>query len=93
MEAGAQVGFVFTGTAARWIGYRDQASGIASVYVDGVWQGDVDGYSAFPVAQAVMYTVEGLPPGRHTLLIEVTGSQNPASTAGWVWVDAFEFPP
>ena len=36
MEAGAQVGFVFTGTAARWIGYRDQASGIASVYVDGV---------------------------------------------------------
>lgn len=94
MEARAQVGFVFTGTAASWIGYSDQWSGIANVYVDGIFQGEVDTYSApYYQAQAVMYTVSGLPPGTHTLVIEATGRKNLASAGTWVWVDAFEIPP
>lgn len=94
MEPGAQVGFTFTGTAASWIGYRDQWSGIARVYVDGVFRDEVDTYtSPYYDAQRVMYTVSDLPPGRHTLIVEVTGSKNPASGGIWIWVDAFEIPP
>lgn len=90
MDVGAQLGFVFTGTGAIWIGYRDEWSGIANVYVDGVFQGEVDTYATPTRAQAVIYRVTGLPPGRHSLIIEVTGRKNPESAAGWIWVDAFE---
>jgi hypothetical protein len=91
-EAGAQMGFTFTGTAVSWIAYRDAWSGIADVYVDGVFQGRVDTYAASAQAQAVMYTVSGLPPGRHELVIEVTGHKNRQSGGRWIWVDAFEIP-
>lgn len=94
MVPGARAIFTFTGTEVSWIGYRDQWSGIASVYVDGFLHGEVDGYAAPDYhAQAVMSRVGGLPPGQHTLVVEVTGRKNPASGGIWVWVDAFEILP
>src|SRR5262249_35834086 len=35
MDSGSRATFAFTGTAVRWIGYRDEWSGISNVYVDG----------------------------------------------------------
>jgi hypothetical protein len=94
MMAGAQAIFPFAGTGVTWIGYRDQWSGIAQVYVDGILRDEVDGYTAPDFeAQAVMATVSGLPPGEHVLVVEVTGRKNPASSGTWVWVDAFEILP
>ncbi len=94
MTPGAQVIFPFTGTGVSWIGYRDQWSGIARVYVDGILHHEVDGYVApDSEAQALMATVSGLSPGRHTLIVEVAGRKNPASGGTWVWVDAFEILP
>src|SRR5207244_9286753 len=81
------------GTAAKWIGYKDQWSGIANIYVDGALKTQVDSYSASGQAQAVLYTITGLSSGAHTLTIEVTGNKNAAATSAWVWVDAFESAP
>ena len=77
----------------KWIGYRDQWSGIARVYVDGVLAATVDTYASPSQGQAVLYTAAGLSSGVHTLAIEVAGSRNAASGGNWVWVDAFDVTP
>ena len=89
VDAGAWVSFSFNGTAADWIGYRDEWSGIAQVYVDGTLQSTVDTYLAPSKAQLPIYRVAGLAFGLHTLKIVVTGTQSSASGGPWIWVDAF----
>jgi hypothetical protein len=89
MDAGSRVTFVFNGTEASWIAYRDEWSGIAKVYVDGTYRKEVDAYSTPYKAQSSIDSVSGLAFGRHTLTIEVTGRRNPSSGGAWIWVDAF----
>jgi hypothetical protein len=93
IDKGTRATFTFTGTAVRWIGYKDPWSGIANVYVDGALQTQVDTYSASTQAQAVNYTVTGLNSGAHTITVEVTGTKNTAAQSYWVWVDAFDYAP
>ena len=93
MDSGARVTLTFTGTSASWIGYRDQWSGIAQVYVDGVLQATIDTYASPAQAQSVVYTVQGLTEGNHTLAIQVVGTHDAASGGSWVWVDAFDVTP
>ncbi len=90
MNAGSQATFTFTGTGVHWIGYSDQWSGIAQVYVDGKLVGTVDTYAASEQAQAVQYAVNNLTSDTHTLTISVTGQHDSASSGAWVWVDAFD---
>jgi len=89
MDAGSGATFTFSGTSASWVGYRDEWSGIATIRVDGVVKGTVDAYSSPQQSQAALYSVSGLPNGRHTLTIEATGTRNRASAGSWIWVDAF----
>lgn len=89
-EAGAQATFRFSGRAVSWIGYRDPSSGIAQVYLDGILRAEIDTYAAPYQAQAVVYTLSGLPAGEHTLAIEVAGRRHPLSLDNWVWLDGFE---
>src|SRR5579864_3785624 len=93
MDTNARATLTFTGTAVSWIGYRDQWSGIAQVYVDGVIQGTIDTYAASAQTQASVYTASGLTDETHTLAIEVTGTHNAVSGGSWVWVDAFVITP
>ena len=90
MDAGSKAGFTFTGTGVSWIGYRDQWSGIAQVYLDGVLNATIDTYSASAQAQAVLYSVSGLGNASHSLTIVVTGTRDARSQGSWVWVDAFD---
>lgn len=90
IEPGAYVIFDFEGTGASWIGYRDGWSGVARVYLDGVFQRDVDTYGPFDEPQAVLFTTSGLGPGLHRLAIQVSGDRNPDSKSSWITVDAFE---
>jgi Beta-propeller repeat len=85
------VTFSFSGTGVRWIGYSDPWSGIADVYVDGVFQASVDTYSSMSKYQVMQYIATGLASGNHTLKIQGTGNHNPAASSSWVWVDAFEW--
>ena len=90
VDAGAQATFHFSGGAVSWIGYRDVSSGIAGVILDGSLRAEIDTYAATPAAQTVLYTLSGLPPGDHTLTLEVTGRRHPLSLGNAVWVDAFD---
>lgn len=90
VDPDSSVTVAFNGTGISWIGYQDQWSGIASVYVDGKQQpAPVDSYVASQEVQSVVYAVSGLTPGAHTLRILVTGTHDAASAGSWIWVDAF----
>lgn len=93
MDASARATLTFTGTSVKWIGYRDQWSGIARVYVDGLLTATIDTYACPSQGQAVLYTATGLASGVHSLAIEVAGSHGAASAGSWVWVDAFDVMP
>jgi hypothetical protein len=90
MSAGAKVNLAFNGTGVSWIGYRDEWSGIAKVYVDGALRSTVDTYSTPGKAQTSSYSISGLPAGSHSLTIEATGTKSAGSRGTWVWVDAFD---
>ncbi|MBI2822811.1 MAG: hypothetical protein HYX74_11370 [Acidobacteria bacterium] len=93
MDGATRATLTFTGTAVRWIGYRDPWSGIANVYVDGKKAAVVDTYSATDQAQAVLYAATGLSAGTHTLAVEVAGRKNRNARGTWVWIDAFQVSP
>jgi hypothetical protein len=88
LDAGTRATFTFNGTAVRWIGMKDAWSGIATVTLDGVSKGEVDTYGTSG-AQQVLYSIEGLASGTHTLVIEATGRHGSSSASSWVWIDAF----
>jgi uncharacterized protein (TIGR03437 family) len=90
VDAGAGVTFTFNGTAVTWIGYRDQWSGIAQVYIDGNPQATVDTYLSPSQAQTPTWSVNGLSPGIHVLNITATGTEDAVSGGAWVWVNAFQ---
>jgi hypothetical protein len=92
-DTNARATVTFTGTAVSWIGYRDQWSGNARVYVDGILAATVDTYASIPKTQAVLYAATGLASGAHSLAIEVAGTHDAGSGGNWVWVDAFDVTP
>jgi hypothetical protein len=89
-DPGSHVTITFNGTSVRWIAYRDEWSGIANVYVDGTLKGKVDTYLSPSQAQSTSFSIDSLPPGSHTLTIEVTGTHSDRSAGSWIWVDAFD---
>jgi uncharacterized protein (TIGR03437 family) len=90
VDAGAHVDLTFNGTGITWIGYRDEWSGLAQVFMDGALQATVDTYLTPSQAQTPTYSLTGLAPGTHVLSIVATGTHSTASAGAWVWVDAFQ---
>jgi Big-like domain-containing protein len=88
--AGNEATLAFTGTAVDWIGFLGPQTGIARVFLDGVLAAEVDTYSPTEQTQVVVFRATSLANASHTLTIEVTGQQNPASTGAYVVVDAFD---
>jgi len=93
----ARATLTFTGSAVSWIGARGDFGGIANITLDGVSRGQVDTYclcgTGNPRAetQVVLFTASGLDPTvSHTLIIDATGTKNPAATQAAVTVDAFD---
>src|SRR2546428_7671881 len=85
MDAGARAVFTFTGSEVRWIGTRDEWSGIARVYIDGSLLATVD-TSSPPLqsqAEAVVYAPPGLPGATPTLVVEGAGHPGPLSLRAW----------
>ena len=88
-DPGSRVSINFNGSGVSWIGYRDEWSGIAQVYLDGSLTAIVDTYLTPAQAQAPVYSIGNLVPGTHTLTIQVTGTHSASSQDSWVWLDAF----
>lgn len=86
--------YTFTGTSIQWVSSRYSNRGKAKVYIDDIYQQEIDLYSTGSwLAQQVVFTKTGLSSGTHTIKIEVSG-KNPLSGgpwgSGWVPIDAFD---
>jgi hypothetical protein len=88
-DAGARVTLRFNGIGIKWNAFRDDSSGVARVFVDGVERATIDTYLS-PPDHRVAFSIDGLEYGTHTLTIEVTGTHNESAKASWIWVDSFD---
>jgi phosphatidylinositol-3-phosphatase len=89
LDAGAAATLTFSGTAVSWLGYKDQWSGIAQVYLDGTLVATVDTYSATQTSQLSVWQTSGLTNSTHTLRIVATHTRNAAANSYWIWLDGF----
>ena len=99
-KAGATCTCKFTGTGCEWISSMDIIGGLASVYVDGELMDDkislgvglstpgiARGYEKEP--GRLVYSIENLPYGEHTLTVEVRGEKTSRSMGAYVFIDHF----
>jgi hypothetical protein len=87
-DTGATATFTFTGTSVSWIGCeKASAGGNAAVYIDGVFQTEVHLNQNYPIEgyQMTVFRADGLASGPHTLMIQVTSTNQ-----SYVVVDAFD---
>ncbi|MCM3143869.1 hypothetical protein [Brevibacillus sp. MER 51] len=89
--AGESVELSFYGTGIRCFGSQAPYAGIAQIFLDGVFVGEVDYYKAAPDAfQQLMYENANLPYGPHKIKVVVTGRRNTESAGSAVYLDFFE---
>ncbi len=88
-STGDSIAYTFNGTGITWVAHKHPAAGIARVYIDSVYQQDVDLYGSDDYQQ-LAYTKTGLSEASHTIEVEVAGTKNAASTGFEVNVDAFD---
>ncbi len=86
--AGAEVRFAFEGGELEYVFTKAPNRGIAAVTIDGVDKGRVDLYSA-KVEWQSRANYPYLGPGRHLLVIRVTGESDPRASGKFVDVDGF----
>lgn len=87
--AGSTAQLRFSGSRVEWFGHMSPQSGIASVFIDGVFKQTVDLYNAQLLSQQRLFSASGLSSGSHTITIIVTGNHHPVSRASLVAIDAF----
>jgi hypothetical protein len=80
----------FIGTGVTWLGSNGKDRGIAAVYVDDEFKGDVDQFAATRENMANVFSVSGLDFGHHKILIRVSGKKNDQSEGSAISIDAFD---
>ena len=83
----------FFGTNVRWIGSRGPEGGFANVFVDGQLQTSVDLYRENTESGLILFTINGLPAGLHSVTIHVDETKHEKSSGNTVYIDAFEVLP
>ncbi|MEY9844137.1 hypothetical protein ABH940_001204 [Streptacidiphilus sp. BW17] len=72
---GDSASYTFAGTGVQILGEKSPDQGNVEVYLDGVSQGQVDTSATAKQAQQVVYSVQGLTPGSHTVqLVKRSGT-------------------
>ena len=85
-EPGSTTSFTFRGTQVEWDTVLGSGMGLASVYIDGVFKGRVDNYSA-TAKYSFARTYGGLTNSVHTIKIVVLGTHRAAATGSTIAID------
>ncbi|NBD22944.1 S8 family serine peptidase [Paenibacillus glycinis] len=86
LNAEGSVSFAFTGSEITWTGVKGPDQGIADAYIDGVKVASPSLYNKYKQMNQVLLK-QSVHNGAHTLTIEWTGSQEPASVGSAINVD------
>lgn len=87
----AKATFSFYGTKVRLKGNVSSVGGIGLVYIDDVFQQEVDFYSVTSSDDVELFSKEGLSSDRHSLEIVVSGRAAPASVGNEINIHSFEY--
>ncbi len=87
--SGGEVTYTFTGSQARYYGFKRSDLGMAEIRVDDVLKSTVDCYSATGAFDQLLYQTDMLPVGTHTLKVRAAGTKNAASSGVSIIADAF----
>jgi hypothetical protein len=83
----------FSGTDFSWIGRMGPNYGIASVFMDGQFQGTVDSYNPSVQYQQVLWSTSGMPDGVHVFQMKIgdypSPATNPASSGCYQVLDGY----
>ena len=90
---GDQVTLDFVGSGVNWLGTRSDTQGIARIYLDGKYQGEIDQFAINRETMVEVASIEGLPYGAHNLRVEVIDKKHPDSEGNWIEIDAFDVLP
>jgi hypothetical protein len=88
-QRGASLTFAFTGTDVQILGRRAPSGGTADVFLDGRKQATVDFYATGLRNSQIVFSRNGLAPGKHTVEVRVNGRKPAGSKGKWVRVEAF----
>jgi hypothetical protein len=86
---GAEIRFAFSGRELTYVFTKAANRGKAAITIDGVSQGSIDLYAVEPQWQSSVRFGD-LRPGRHLLVIRVTGESRAGATGKFVDLDALE---
>jgi hypothetical protein len=81
--------YSFTGTKARYYGFKRNDLGYADILVDDIQVASIDCYAATSQFDVLLYETSALTSGSHTLKIRVDGTKNGSSSGTEVICDAF----
>lgn len=88
---GSTAVLTFAGTGIRVIGMKNIDTGMLDVYLDGqLVQTDIDTYSSSTRRNQILYHIDNLQQGVHTLRLVVTGKKNSYSAGIKISLDAFD---
>lgn len=86
---GSSATFKFIGNGFRWYGYANNSKGIAKIYIDGK-EYTKDTYQPYIQYQFPFFEILFNERGKHTVTIEVTGTQNELSYGHYINLDSIE---
>ena len=89
-ERESQATLRFVGSEVRWIGTRGPDRGMASTFIDGVFQATVDQYSSDRQVLQELFSMNGLSHGPHSITVKVDGARNEKSSGVRIDIDAFD---
>ena len=78
------------GTGITWLGTESNDQGIARVDIDGGYETEVDQFGDTSRSMVTSFSIKDLDYGLHTIIVEVPGTKNPASTGYRMAIDAFD---
>jgi hypothetical protein len=84
-NTGSWASFQFTGRAIAWVAPASSLNGEAHVWLDNVYLGTVNGYSATTTPRKVIFS-RTVPHGTHTLQVQAVGTQGHPQ----IDIDAFD---
>jgi photosystem II stability/assembly factor-like uncharacterized protein len=86
----AKAKLTFVGTGIRWIGTRSEKHGTAKIYIDGKFKGDFEQYNKTPINNAILFKINDLIYGPHTLELSISDNKNIIFKKGKIDFDAFD---
>ena len=86
----ASANLTFIGTGVRWIGTKSDNLGIAKIYIDNEFKGDVDQFDFQTKNTVNLFEINNLTFGPHTFTVQAANKKNKKSKGTRIEIDCFD---